>query len=155
MKRLGVVRACAIVLAALAVAGCNRDRGSADVATTGPEAIATAPAAARVELEEVLEITPQYVIGITYPETAERYPRLAAEMERYAEAARAQFMEAVRSRGDGDNGVLYDLSLSFTEVLDSPQLVAYAAEGSSFTGGAHGMPVQGRQLSLRSPPVGC
>lgn len=148
-------RKCALTLMMLvALAACDRESS-----TAVPEQAATSPAAAEpaagVELVDVMETTPDYVIGISYPQSAARYPALAAEMKRYAEAARADLMRAVEARrqrqptGEGSEGsTMYDLSLTFTEVFDSPDLVAYAADGSSYTGGAHGNPLLARFVWL-------
>lgn len=161
MTHPGLTRVFALLVFALAVAGCERE-GQPDrsTATTGtPAASAPAPAQEPVKLEEVLEITPKYVIGISYPEGEIRHPPLAAEMQRYADDQRTQFMEAVNAReqGGGEDSMLYDLSLRFSEILDTPGLAAYAADGSSFTGGAHGtalmerfvwLPRQGKRLAV-------
>lgn len=157
----GLMRVFALLVCALAAAGCERGQQPDRSAATGtPAAQSQAePAQEPVKLEEVLEITPQYVIGISYPEGEVRHPQLAAEMKRYAEEQRAQFMEAVnaRAQGDGQDAMLYDLSLRFSEILDSPELAAYAVDGSSFTGGAHGtvlmerfvwLPEQGERLAI-------
>lgn len=144
-------RKCAFTIMMLvAIAGCDRES-----TTTPPGDAAISPSAvepgARVELADVMEATSDYVIGVSYPESAARYPKLAAEMKRYADDARADLMRAVQARrqrepaGEGSEGAaMYDLSLSFTEVVDSPTLVAYAADGSSYTGGAHGTPLLAR-----------
>lgn len=157
----GLMRVFALLVFALAVAGCEREQLPDRPAVTATPASGSMaePAQEPVKLEEVLEITPEYVIGISYPEGEIRHPQLAAEMKRYADEQRAQFMQAVNARaaeGDGDDAMLYDLSLRFAEVLDSPGLVAYAVDGSSFTGGAHGtalmerfvwLPQQGKRLA--------
>ena len=142
-----------VALMLVAVAACDRPQApdpgasgtdAATVAATGDSGTTAAP----VALDDVFETTGDYVIGITYPQSAARYPKLAAELKAYAEAARTQLMTAIEERkqrepaGEGSEGAtLYDLSLTFTEVLDSPELVAYAADGSMYTGGAHGMPL--------------
>src|SRR5690606_24639837 len=79
-------------------------------AATGAGAEADLPAPA---LEDVVEVESDYVVGITYPHSAKQYPRLARELERYAESVRADLMEAVeaRRRDGGEDGALYDLSL--------------------------------------------
>src|SRR5690606_30636740 len=133
-----------------AVVACDRpSTGNADVG-----AVATTPAtveAPKVDLGDVIETTSDYVIGISYPQSAAKYPRLAAELKAYAEEARAELMRAVEARkqsqpaGEGIEGsAMYDLSLTFTEVVDSPKLAAYAADGSMYTGGAHGIPLLSR-----------
>lgn len=99
-------------------------------------------------LQDVVEATPAYVIGISYPPSAAKYPGLAAELKRYAHAARADLLEAVKGREAGDNQPPYDLSLSFSQLLETPTLVAIAADGSSYTGGAHGAPLIARFVWL-------
>ena len=101
-----------------------------------------------VELEDVSEITSDYVIGISYPSSASRYPGLAALLKEYADDARADLMQAVQAKGEGGGSTLYDLSLTFTEVVDTPRLFAIAAEGSSYTGGAHSAPLLARFVWL-------
>lgn len=123
----------------------------AAVAQPGVEAAPPEP----VELEDLSIATADYIIGITYPQSADKYPALAAQLKAYADAARAELMQAVEARnqrepaGEGSEGsTLYDLSLSFTELADSPSVVAYAADGSMYTGGAHGMPLMERFVWL-------
>lgn len=149
MKYSGAMRACVFLLLTVAMFGCKRDPSGEPATQAVPDAAEATASKAPVKLEDVLEITPDYVIGISYPEPAVPYPELAAEMQRYAEGARAEFLEAVQSRGiDDREKMLYDLSLNFSQITDSPQVVAYAAEGSSFTGGAHGMPLLARFIWL-------
>ncbi|MDQ3286786.1 MAG: DUF3298 and DUF4163 domain-containing protein [Pseudomonadota bacterium] len=164
MKHPGSSQLLALLLVTLAVSGCQEGQSPDRAQGTTRAPVSEVPVAVEqepVDLEEVLEITPEYMVGITYPQSAIVHPRLAAEMKRYAEEQRAQFMEAVQARaeskGASDDGVLYDLSLRFTQVIDTPQLAAYAAEGSSFTGGAHAnallerfvwLPDQGRLLTF-------
>lgn len=157
----GLLRVFALLVCALAAVGCEREQQPGRSAAIGTPAIQSQaePAQEPVKLEEVLEITPLYVIGISYPKGEVRHLQLAAEIKRYADEQRAQFMEAVnaRAQGNGEDAMLYDLSLRFSEILDSPELVAYAVDGSSFTGGAHGtvlmerfvwLPQQGERLAI-------
>lgn len=104
--------------------------------------------AAQPLLQDEVETTPDYVIGISYPLSAAKYPGLATQIKHYAEAARADLLQAVKAREAGEGAALYDLSLSFTELLDTPTLVAVAADGSSYTGGAHGAPLIARFVWL-------
>lgn len=143
-----------IVLLALATvlvaAGCRREAdvpGGAQVAAGPPEAAAVAP----VVLEDVMEADSRYIIGISYPPGMDRYPALAAELKRYADAARADLMEAVEARDPGAEGEgthPYDLSLPFDVVMDTPEVVAVQATGTIFTGGAHGAPLVARFVWL-------
>jgi hypothetical protein len=150
--------ACAVAIVLLAtVAGCNRESSS----TTGAEPAVVADAQTEgapepassvqdVDLTDVVETNAQYVIGISYPPSASKYPELAAQLKRYADAARGELMQAVAGQPQGElaSAAVYDLSLSFTEVLETPEVVAYAADGSSYTGGAHGMPLLARFVWL-------
>lgn len=133
--------ACALALAT----ACNRQAPAPEPASTPDPAPtpSTAPA-----LADVSETTPDYIIGISYPPMAAKYPGLAADLRRYADAARAELVQAARQREKSPGAMPYDLSLSFTEVLDSPTLVAVAADGSSYTGGAHGAPLLARFVWL-------
>ena len=141
---------CLIALACTVavVAACNREPASTPVT---PAPAVTAPAAPTVQpglLQDVSETTPDYVIGITYPPSASRYPGLAADLERFADAARAELVQAAQGRETGPGAMAYDLSLTFTELLESPTLVAISAEGTSYTGGAHGAPLLARFIWL-------
>lgn len=142
---------------ALALAACKREPEPPATATTTPGAPAPAnepgaPAAGAVRLEDVSETTSDYIIGISYQVQAERHPGLAVELKKYADAARADLVEAAKARGQpgGATSAPYDLSLSFTELMDTPAIVAVAADGSSYTGGAHGAPLIARFVWL--PP---
>lgn len=144
--------AVAVVLLA-ATAACNRAPQSAGTDVAGPadtQPQATSNTAAPgAALEDVVESNADYVIGISYPASANRYPQLAVQLKQYADAARAEMLQAAASRQRGDgSAAMYDLSLSFTEVLDTPSVAAYAADGSSYTGGAHGMPLLARFVWL-------
>lgn len=159
-KRLG---AALLAMALLAGAsGCDRGEVPAGASADAP-ALPTAQHSSdapdtttripeRVVLEDVVEVDSDYVVGITYPASAMRYPALAAELKRYAEAARAELMRAVEGRrsagGAEGDAAMYDLSISFSEILSTPSVVAYAADGSTYTGGAHGMPLLARFVWL-------
>lgn len=140
-----------LLLACIAVPACKR----ADAPTPPPpEQQAPAPSAAAqagpVELKDTMETGEGYIIGISYPGSARRYPGLAAEIKAYADAARAQLMQAIPEAGATRDGgaVPYDLSLGFVELHASPQLVVVAADGSIYTGGAHGEPLVRRFVWL-------
>ncbi|KRA74176.1 hypothetical protein ASD78_11765 [Lysobacter sp. Root667] len=151
MKYVVARRAVAVTVLCLAMVACKREAATPTTATapgTTPEAAATAAAVPEVELKDVAETTPDYVIGISYQTPAAKYPGLATELKRYADAARTDLIEAAQARKKGEGSAPYDLSLNFTEVLDSPSLVAVAAEGSSYTGGAHGSPLIARFVWL-------
>lgn len=149
MNESTVMRAGQVLLLALAISACNRESPSSTPPASGPAPVASDQAAPTpVVLEDVLDITPEYIVGISFPDEPVPYPGLAAEMKRYADAARNEFLEAVQSRDADDDDMPYDLSLTFTKIDESPRIVAYAAVGSSFTGGAHGMPILARFVWL-------
>lgn len=150
MKSVIARRAVAVTVLCLAMAACKREAAAPTTAAApGTTPTAATPAAVpAVELKDVVETTPDYIIGISYQTPAAKYPGLAAELKRYADAARTDLIEAAQARKKGEGSAPYDLSLNFTEVLDSPTLVAVAAEGSSYTGGAHGSPLIARFVWL-------
>src|SRR5687768_4340954 len=137
-----------IFLPALMLAACKREAPST---TTPPATQPGAPAVAAAPappLQDVVETTPSYIIGISYPKSAAKYPGLASALQAYAAASRKDLMQAVEGLGNDKPPAPYDLSLSFSELLDSPTLVAVAADGSSYTGGAHGAPLIARFVWL-------
>jgi hypothetical protein len=139
--------ACLPCLLLLVLAACQRE--SAPVASAPEPPVATTTSAtAPPPLQDVVERDPRYLIGISYPPVAARYPRLAAALKAYADAARGELMQAVSGLGDDRPIAPYDLSLAFSELAATPQLVAIAADGSSYTGGAHGNPLLARFVWL-------
>lgn len=150
MKRLGQ-GACAAALVVLAMAGCRKDDTQVPaVATDGaPAAEAPADAApAAVELHDVIETNARYVLGISYPPAANNYPGLAQALSDYAEHAKAELLKAVDELGNDKPTAPYELSLAFDMAVDTPRVVAVSAEGSSYTGGAHGQPLEARFVWL-------
>ena len=150
MKRMLLL--CAL---AAALVACKREpQPTAPVATPGtPSATPGEPtiaAPAEVKLEDVSESTSDYIIGISYQVPADQYPGLAAELKKYADAARNDLVEAAKARNQpgGATSAPYDLSLSFTELVHTAHAVAVAADGSSYTGGAHGAPLIARFVWL-------
>lgn len=133
-----------IACVTLLAAACNRDPAPA----TPAKAPSPSSPSASTALADIAETTPGYVIGITFPPMANRHPGLAADLKAYADAARGELVQAARQREKVPGAMPYELSLSFTEVLDSPQLVAVAADGTSYTGGAHGAPLLARFVWL-------
>ncbi|MEG3192322.1 DUF3298 and DUF4163 domain-containing protein [Lysobacter sp. D1-1-M9] len=146
-------RAIILSLLTLAVSACDRAAPPGTPAPSATSATVTPTTAdampnGEAGLEDLVESTSDYVIGISYPPVAAQHPGLAAELQRYADAARAELLAAVQAREPDGDGAMYDLSLAFTEVLDTPEVVAIAADGSSYTGGAHGMPLLARFVWL-------
>lgn len=136
----------ALLLALLA--GCNRG-GTPPAAAPAPGQTATPAApAAPVALKDVIETTPGYIVGISYPSQAAAYPPLAQALHAYAEAARAELMQAVAGLKGAKPRAPYDLSLQFSMVVETPRVVAVAADGSTYTGGAHGAPLVERFVWL-------
>jgi len=132
------------ILALCAVlAAC--DRGPAP-ANDAQAPAAAAPAA--VVLEDVVETRPDYIIGISYPKAASQHPGLAQLLKAYADAARADLMKAVGGLQGQKPIAPYDLSLQFSGLVDTPRVVAIAADGSTYTGGAHGNPLVARFVWL-------
>jgi hypothetical protein len=138
--------ACLSCLLLLALAACQREPGPAPATPQAPTAAATP--ASTPPLQDVVERDPRYLIGISYPPVANQYPNLAAALRAYADAARGELMQAVAGLGDTRPTAPYDLSLAFSEIAATPQLVAIAADGSSYTGGAHGNPLLARFVWL-------
>ena len=148
-----IARAVPLVLALALLAGCNRGdapQPAADAAAPGPGAEVVAPASsvAPVELKDVIETTPNYIVGISYPQLGADYPLLARALHDYAEAVRADLMKAVAGLEGGKPRAPYDLSLQFASVVETPRVVAVSATGSSYLGGAHGMPLVERFVWL-------
>lgn len=107
--------------------------------------------AAPVDLADVVETRPDYIVGISYPEAARKHPALARILKAYAEAARAELMTAVDALNGAKPEAPFDLSLQFTGLVDRPDIVVVAADGSSYTGGAHGKPLVARFVWLPGP----
>ncbi|MCD9007950.1 DUF3298 and DUF4163 domain-containing protein [Luteimonas sp. XNQY3] len=131
-------------LFALALSACQRDVPPAPTQSAAGDAppvqtvqpLEETPA----ELQDVVEMDPKFIVGISYPPEANKYPGLAAELHRYAQAARDELMESVGG-AELQPGTMYDLSLNFSTLLDTPDMLAIAADGSSYTGGAHDSPL--------------
>lgn len=137
---------CGLLL--LSTGACQREGAAPSAPPKPASAAATATPSHAPLLEDVVERDPRYMIGISYPPIANRYPGLASALKRYADAARAELMQAVAGMGQEKPAAPYDLSLAFTQLVATPQLVAIAAEGSSYTGGAHGNPLVARFVWL-------
>ena len=101
-----------------------------------------------VSLEDVVETRPDYIVGISFPQSAAKHPGLAQALKTYADAARGELMKAVTGLQGQKPTAPYDLSLQFTGLVETPDIVAVAADGSSYTGGAHGNPLVARFVWL-------
>ncbi len=146
-----MLRVPCLLLLILLVTACGRDQApapsSAPLAGADQGAAAT-PGGATTDLSDVIENDRRYLVGISYPRGIDAHPGLAAALKRYADGTRADLMQAVEELGDTPPTSPYDLSLAFTTLTDSPRVVAVAADGSSYTGGAHGNPLVARFVWL-------
>ena len=144
------LKLCAFVLLLAVSAGCRREQPAEQPAAPTAPTAAPGTVAAPVDssLKDVTENPPDYIIGISSPPVATQYPALAAELKRYAEAARSELLEAAKGREKGEGAAPYELVLPFSELHVSPTLVAVGVDGSSYTGGAHGAPLIARWVWL-------
>lgn len=151
-----VYRSSLLVLAlAVALSACKRDTPApatpADAASApadGAAPVAAPTEPAPVSLADVVETTDSMVVGISYPVGLDRYPGLARALSDYAQAARKDVSDAVGELGNDKPTAPYELSLSFEKLAETPDLVAVAADGSSYTGGNHGAPLVARFVWL-------
>ena len=130
----------------LALAACNRSPQPQAQVPAPASTQQPAPAAGSVDLSDISERDPRYLIGISFPPELKRHPVLAAEVKRDAEALRAEFMRQVAANKDYQGPGPFELSLMYTMVAETPRIVAVAAEGTSFVGGAHGAPLLDRYV---------
>jgi hypothetical protein len=142
-----------LAVALLAVLGACKRETPTSAPSPADTGSATAPAAEdiatpAVELKDIIETNERYVIGVSYPPALNKYPGLAKVLADYSEAARSEVMDAVEGLGNDKPSAPYELSLSYQLLLETPQLVAVAADGSSYTGGAHGQPLVRRFVWL-------
>ena len=142
-------RVLSTVLLLVALVACRQEAPQSAPAAPADVAPADGQAApVAVELKDVVETDPRYIVGITYPPAVNKYPGLAAELKAYSDAARDDLTEALAGIGEHAGPVMYDLALEYKIVADTPQVFAVAADGSSYTGGAHGAPLIGRFVWL-------
>ncbi|MGG6461566.1 RsiV family protein [Solilutibacter silvestris] len=131
--------ACTVVLAA----SCKREQPANAPTTAAPPAAAVAP----VVLQDQIEHTQTYLLGITYPKGMVLPSGLAREMKAYADASRKRLVDAAAPHKAGDAGVPYDMSLEFRQIVPQAKgLIAIAADGSLYSGGAQGDPLIRRFL---------
>ncbi len=132
----------------LLIAACKKEQDAAMPQDQASAPIAAQPQPAPIELKDIIQNDPRYILGISYPPNAAKYPVLASEMQRYADAARQDLMKAVTESDPKKQTAPFDLTLSFTLTVETPQMVAVAADGSSFLGGAHSVPIIARFVWL-------
>lgn len=135
----------ALLLAVLAA--CRQESPTAAPAAapaTGAPTASEAPA----PLKDVIDHNDRYVVGVSYPPKLNAYPGLAQAVAAYVKDEQGELMEAVEALGNDKPTAPYELSLSFEQVLDTPDIVAVAGDGSRYTGGAHGQPLVARFVWL-------
>ena len=139
---------CVLLGLVLLLPACRQDDDAGQASDTRPAAGATgtpapetAEPAPRVTLSDVSEGDARHRIGITYPPGIDRHQGLAADLQAYAGKARADLDEALERTPEATDGVFYDLILNFSLLAETPELVVVAADGSSFLGGAHSVPL--------------
>jgi hypothetical protein len=134
----------------LLLSACQRDADTPAVPAepAATPAVVGEPVQAPAPLKDVIETNESYIVGISYPPMLDKYPGLAQAVAAYADAARAELMQAVAGFGNDKPTAPYELSLSFEKVAETPNIVAVAADGSRYTGGAHGEPLVARFVWL-------
>ncbi|MCC4631679.1 DUF3298 and DUF4163 domain-containing protein [Xanthomonas dyei] len=137
------------------LAGCTQREPAAvePIEPAADVAAATTPAPAPLivqsgPLEDVIEHAPAYMVGISYPPGLDAYPELAALIRKYAQDARSELMQAVSGLGNDKPAAPYELSLAFEKLLQTTDLIVISADGSRYTGGAHGEPLVARFVWL-------
>ncbi len=135
-----------VAILAILITGCRQEaQQSPENAPGATQPAANTNAADKALLKDVIERTPQYLVGITFPPVANAYPVLAKALRDYADTARSDLAEAVKdAASSGQAGTPYDLSLNFTDVSPRQDVIVIAADGSLYTGGAHGIPLVAR-----------
>ncbi|MBS0218393.1 MAG: DUF3298 domain-containing protein [Proteobacteria bacterium] len=140
-KLMVAMLACIAVLAT----SCKRESPANAPAANG--AATSATATAPVVLQDQVEHTPTYLLGITYPKGVALPPGLAQEIKAYADASRKRLVDAAAPHKAGDAGIPYDMSLEFRQIAPQAHgLIAIAADGSLYSGGAQGAPLIRRFL---------
>ncbi len=137
----------ATVVCSSLLSACKKEADTPP-APQAPAVVAQTPTPPPVELKDVIETDPRYIVGISYPPAATKYPALASELHRFAEVARQDLMKAVAETDPKKQTIPYDLTLNFAMLAESPQMVAVAADGNSFLGGAHSVPIIARYVWL-------
>jgi hypothetical protein len=139
----------AVMAATLFIAACDRERPAP--AQPQPPAAPTPPppAPVAVELKDVIEQDARFIVGITYPPgMAARYPGLAEALRAYSDTARATLDQALAKIDPAKQVGPYDLTLTYTLLAETPDVVAVSAGGAVFTGGAHAEPLVARFVWL-------
>ncbi len=137
-----------VLLAAIgtALVACKPEAPAPDAAPTASIAAPAtagmlAAASAVAPLHDEISSDARRVIGISYPQGLEQYPQLQQAIATYAQAQRAQLDAALNALGDAKPSAPYELSLQFAKTLDTPKFIVVSANGTLYTGGAHGSPL--------------
>ena len=142
-----------VLLSLIVLAGCERNGNEAGKAAVAADPAADVPVPAPVpepaaQLQDVIETTNSHIVGVSYGPTIRNYPGLAEIVGAHSVQARAELMEAVEAFGNDQPPAPYELSLTYRAVLETSELVAVSADGSRYTGGAHGEPIVERFVWL-------
>lgn len=146
-----LVRSSILVLSlSLALSACRREEPAVTpaVPADGAAAVPNVAPVAPLALTDVVENSDRAIVGISYPTGLDRYPGLAQALDAYSKDARAELDKALAEFGNDKPTAPYELSLSYEKLLETPELVAVAADGSRYTGGAHGEPLVARFVWL-------
>jgi hypothetical protein len=138
----------ASILSLALLSACKKDADTAPPTPPPAKTATPAPVAKPLELKDVIETNSRYIVGISYPPALAKYPQLAADVHHYAETARQDLMKAVAETDPNKQSMPFDLTLNFTVLTENPQMVAVGADGSSFLGGAHSVPLIARFVWL-------
>lgn len=146
------------VFIALGVAGCGQqadqaasmtpatEPGTADAPQEAAPAALADPAVP--ELKDTFESSSSYIFGVTYAPAVNKYPGLARHIWAYVQAARKDTEAATAGAGAGSGNAPHELSLTFSQLAETPDVVVIAADGNRYTGGAHGEPLVERYVWL-------
>lgn len=137
-----------LAMGSVLLAACSQPATEDPGQASTPAAPATSPATP-AQLVDVIETSPTQVIGISYPHDAGVPAGLAKVLQDYAGQARQELQSALDGLGNDTPRAPYELSLSFTVNADTPALMAVSADGSRYTGGAHGQPLVARFVWLK------
>ena len=142
---------CLLAAVVLGLSACKRETAPAQPQPSAANGQAAGDSAAEqgpLELKDVIDSNDRYVVGISYPPGLDRHPGLARVLADYSQAARDELIQSVEGLGNDKPSAPYELSLSYQLLNDTPQMVVVAADGSSYTGGAHGQPLVARFVWL-------
>lgn len=140
-----IKRVLVLSLLVLAIIACKREAEIPVAAGPAAQAPVAMPESvdptAVPELKDVIETNDRSIVGISYSPGINQYPGLAQVVHAHTAQARAELSEAVEAFGNDKPPSPYELSLTYEMVLETPRLVTVAADGSRYTGGAHGEPL--------------